>query len=128
MNFNESEMEDKEIESTQEVLERNVYPSYEDVVDLIGDFLDWSAEYGVENHECMEAIWCNITDRDVIERMGEKTHKRGGFQAMQANYYTLLHVFRTLYTNLEDPKVLIAWSRMKFLITVAWHGVGEWRM
>ena len=87
----------------------------------------WS-EYGEENHECTETIWCNIAHRGVIERMGEKINKRGGFQAIQANYYTLLHVFRTLYTNLEDPKVLIAWSRMKFLINVAWQGVGQWRM
>ena len=128
MNFNESECVEKEIEIMQEVLERNVYPDHEDVVEPIADVFDWAAEYGEENHECMEAIWCNNTDRDLIERMGEKINNRGGFQAMQANYYTLLHVFRTLYTNVEDPKVLIAWSRLNFLINVAWHGVGEWRM
>ena len=70
-----------------------------------------------------------FVDRDAIQTMGEKIHKRGGFQAMQANYYTLLHVFRTLHKkNLKDPRVLIAWSRMNILINVAWHSIGDWRM
>jgi len=129
MNFNDSEMEDKEIEITLDVLLRYEYPDYEDVEEMIRNMIDLWAEYGDENRECMERIWNNIVDRDLIQTMGEKINKRGGFQAMQANYYTLLHVFRTLHKKqLNDPNVLIAWRRMKFLINVAWHGVGDWRM
>ena len=129
MNFNDSEMEDKEIEITLEVLLRYEYPDYEDVEEMIRNMIDLWAEYGDENHECMERIWNSIVDRDLIQTMGEKINKRGGFQAMQATYYTLLHVFRTLHKKqLNDPRVLIAWSRMKFLINVAWHEIGQWRM
>ena len=129
MNFNDSESVDKEIEITMEVLLRYEYPDYEDVEEMIENMIELWAEYGEENHECMETIWNNIVDRDAIERMGEEINRRGGFVAMQANYYILLHVFRTLHKkNLNDPRVLIAWSKMKFLINVAWNGVGEWRM
>ena len=90
MDFNDSEMEEKEIEIMQEALERNVYPDYEDVVDLIGDILNWSAAYGEEDHECMEAIWCNITDRDVIERMGSNSMQ--GVASKQCKQ-TIIHCF-----------------------------------
>ena len=89
-------MQEKEIEIMQKVLERNVYLDYEDAVDLIGDILNWSAEYGEENHECMEAIWCNITDRDVIERMGEQLNARGGFQA-----YKQIIIHRFMFLELS---------------------------
>ena len=129
MNFNGSESVDEEIQITMDGLRRYEYPEYEEVEEMIENMLELWAEYGEENHECMEAIWNNIFDRDVIETMGEKINKRGGFQAMQATYYTMLHAFRTLHkNNLKDPRVLIAWSRMKFSINVAWDSIGEWRM
>ena len=137
MNFNESEMEDKKIEITLEVLLRYEYPDHEDVIEMIEnipeefvEISEWLDEYSFENHECMERIWNNIVDRDLIQTMGEEINKRGGFVAMQANYYILLHVFRTFYGDKidKDPRILIAWRKMKFLINVAWHGVGDWRM
>ena len=129
MNFNDSEMEDKEIEITVEVIERNAYPDYEDVEDMIENMIELWAEYGNENHECMERIWNNIVDRDLIQTMGEQINERGGFVSMQGCYYILLHAFRTLHKKqLNEPRVLIAWSKMKFLINVAWDGVGDWRM
>ena len=129
MNFNDSKMVDKEIEITKEVLNRHVYPEYEDVVKIIQNNMELFSEYGRENHWCMYYIWDFHFEHDDIKKMGEETTKRGGFQAMQANYYTLLHVFRTLYKNeLESLEVLIAWRTMRDLINVAWHGVGDWRM
>ena len=136
MNFNDSEIVDIEIEITMEVLRRYEYPDYEDVIEMIEnipqeyvEISEWLDEYSFENHECMEAIWSNIFDRDAIERMGEEINRRGGFVSMQGCYYILLHVFRTLHKqNLNEPRVVIAWGKMIFLINVAWHGVGEWRM
>ena len=137
MNFNESEMEDKEIVITKEVLNICYYPDYEDVREMIENIpesllehCEWLDEHSFENHECMDRIWNNIVDRDLIQTMGEEINKRGGFVAMQANYYILLHVFRTFYGDKidKDPCILIAWRKMKFLINVAWNGVGEWRM
>ena len=92
MNFNDSESVDEEIVITLEVLRRYEYPDYEDVEKMIENMIELWAEYGEENHECMKAIWNTIVDRDLIQTMGEKINKRGGFQAMQANDYTLLHV------------------------------------
>ena len=136
MNFNESEIEDKKIEITLEVLLRHDYPDHEDVIEMIEnipeefvEISEWLGEYSFENHECMERIWNNIVDRDLIQTMGEQINERGGFVSMQGCYYILLHVFRTLHKKqLNEPRVLIAWSKMKFLINVAWDGVGDWRM
>ena len=92
MNFNDSESVDEEIQITMEVLRRYEYPDHEEVEEMIENMIELWADYGEENHECMETIWNNIVDRDLIQTMGEKINKRGGFQAMQANYHTLLHV------------------------------------
>ena len=128
-NFEDPESVGEEIAITLEVLCRYEYPDYEDVQELIGDMPEWFVEYSLENHECMETVWNTINDRGTLERMGKEANERGCFQVMQACYYTILQVFRTLHKKqLKDPRVLIAWRRMKFLINVAWHGVGEWRM
>ena len=101
----------------------------ENITEEYVEVSEWLDEYGFENHRCMETIWNHILDRDVTERLGEKTNKRSGFVSMQGCYYILLHVFRTLdKKQLKDSRVLIAWSRKDFFTNVAWHGVGDWRM
>ena len=119
----------KEIVITMKVLNRYVYPRREDVMRLIQRQPDLWAEYGLENHQCLRMIWNSINDADIIRRMGEEINERGGFQAMQANYYTLLEIFRNLYRDeLDDPNVLLAWDMMRTVINTVWNGVGEWRM
>ena len=87
------------------------------------------AEYGSENHYLFVDIWNNVDNRDLIRKAGERINELGGLQAMQANYYTLLDVFRNLYKDeLDDPHVGIAWDIMRCLINGAWNGVGEWQM
>ena len=72
MNLNDSESVDEEIVITLEVLRRYEYPDYEDVEKMIENMIDLWSEYGEENHECMEAIWNTIVDRDLIQTMGRK--------------------------------------------------------
>ena len=49
----------------------------------------WMCEFGVWNYDKCIEIRANILDRDVCKAIGQEIHDRGGFTAMQANYYIM---------------------------------------
>jgi hypothetical protein len=45
------------------------------------------AEYGEFNHEMLALCYENILNKDACHRFGMMIAKRGGLQALQANFY-----------------------------------------
>ena len=77
----------------------NLYPSYEQVIDIIkadraieGIYLDVFAEYGEQNHQWIKEIYENIMKEELVKQNGNSINERGGMTAMQFNYYTLISV------------------------------------
>ena len=62
----------------------------------------------------------------------EKTfNHRGGFTALQANYYTFLHVMRLAVSGVIGMKIKDKYRESfidnKDTISRKWDGIGEWR-
>lgn len=95
---------------------------------------DWYAEFGELNHDYCKKILKLLSDKknfdniqnekiikkipqNLIKEIGEKIYKRGGFKALQSNYYTMMN-FMTTEKNLRDE--------IKCVETY-WDGVGTWK-
>ena len=83
------------------------------------------AEYGEYNHEYLKIIWENIDDEIIIKTCGENINQRGGFTALQANYYALLHVMR-LAVIFSANKYGESFIDIKHTINRNWDGIGPW--
>jgi hypothetical protein len=104
------------------------YPSYRAVCELLSRVkqINVSTEYSKVNHEYLKIIWDNIDDENIIRTVGENITHTGGYVALQASYYTLLHVMRPLVKN-NHEKYIQSWYDIKTSVSKAWDGVGEWR-
>jgi hypothetical protein len=115
----------------------NPFPSYREVTSGMDDFLagnrldtetcksvlDWKSEYGTENHCLCKSIYddfSNPVSRLSTARLaGERINDRGGFQAMQGNFYTMINF-------IEFPH--FAKCVFKRKLELNWDGIGEWRV
>ena len=71
------------------------YPSYKYVSNELMKFdMTIGAEYGEFNHEYLKIVWENMNDETIIKTCGENINHRGGFTALQTNYYAFLHVMK----------------------------------
>ena len=103
------------------------YPSYDYVSNELMKFdMKLDAEYGEYNHEYLKIIWENIDDENIIKTCGENINQRGGFTALQANYYAFLHVMRLAVSGSAD-KYRESFIDTKHTISRNWDGIGEWR-
>ena len=115
------------------------YPSYEYVFDELVNFsaenrdycesmniFSMDAEYGEYNHEYLKIIWENRNDDTIIKTCGENINQRGGFTALQANYYAFLHVMRLVIKD-DRRKYRESFIDIKNTICKNWDGVGDWR-
>ena len=115
------------------------YPSYEYVFDelvkISAENRDYcesiiifniDAEYGEYNHEYLKIIWENRNDDTIIKTCGENINERGGFTALQANYYAFLHVMRLVIKD-DRRKYRESFIDIKNTICKNWDGVGDWR-
>ena len=103
------------------------YPSYDYVSnELIKFDMTLDAEYGEYNHEYLKIIWENIDDENIIKTCGENINQRGGFTALQANYYAFLHVMRLAVRNNTD-KYRDSFIDTKHTISINWDGIGDWK-
>jgi hypothetical protein len=111
------------------------YPSYEEVEQILNDnikhhaeYIDYLAEYGQVNHDCLKTIWENYDNKELIRKQGKIINDRGGFTAMQSNFYTFIAVLRHLiHSNCcfsEEAKMELWMSRKD--LEVYWDGIGEW--
>ena len=116
-----------------------MYPSYEYVSNELVKFsaensdycksmniFSMDAEYGEYNHESLKMIWDNINDDTIIKTCGENINQRGGFTALQANYYAFLHVMRLAVKGNPD-KYRDSFIDIKHTICKNCDGVCEWR-
>ena len=104
------------------------YPSYPKVEELIQSDFYLSAENSESNYGCMERIFYNYYDRETVKLMGEQINERGGFQALQANFYILCRVLKELlHDNPErEPELKPQLIMIRDSVTENWDGVGEW--
>jgi len=70
------------------------YPSYESWIKRLESRLDLYAEYGKANHVLCKIIYDNCTDEERVVDAGKRIYRRGGFQALQCNYYVILAALR----------------------------------
>ena len=84
------------------------------------------AECNAVHHEYLKIIWDNIDDEHIIRTIGENINHTGGYIALQASYYTLLHIMRPIL-NTNHEKYIQSWYDVKTSVSKAWNGVGEWR-
>ena len=104
------------------------YPSYRTVCELLSRVrqINLYAEYSAVNHEYLKIIWDNIDDENIIRTIGENINHTGGYIALQASYYTLLHIMRPIL-NTNHEKYIQSWYDVKTSVSKAWDGDGEWR-
>ena len=120
---------EEEMKYTNDFLATNKYPKFKVVNKIIGDDIMMMAEYGEFNHEMLNEIWNNFSDKDLIKRLGHKINNRGGFQAMEQNYYALLAVLRKMLkeSKLDNEYKMVIWGCVKIEVSSNWNGVGNWR-
>lgn len=97
------------------------YPSYEEMVNIIGKDDRTYAEYGEKNHELCKKIYENITDSKIVADCGLAINEMGGFQAMSANYKVLL--MYSPFREATNPNVRSAPKQ----VCSHWDLVGSWR-
>ena len=104
------------------------YPPYRAVCELLSRVkqINLYAEYSAVNHAYLKIIWDNIDDEHIIITIGENINHTGGYIALLASYYTLLHIMRPLL-NTNHEKYIQSWSDIKTSVSKCWDGVGEWR-
>lgn len=122
-------MQSEETENTiiENFVKNNKYPSYSDIEKKLP--INLKCEYGEPNHYYCKTIFENPTNLKIIRKMGRKIYERGGFQALQANYYTLMcyspfGIEARLQPKM-DAMVLSCWASS--YIEYAWSGIGEWK-
>ena len=72
------------------------YPTYDKVEELIQSDFYLSSENSEMNYESMKNIFNNYDNQETVKLMGEQINERGGFQALQANFYILCRVLKEL--------------------------------
>lgn len=102
------------------------YPSYDYVSNELMKFdISIDAGYGEYNHEYLKTIWENIDDGTIIKTCEENINQRGGFTALQANYYSFIHVMRLAVRGSPD-RYKESFIDIKHTISRNWDGIGDW--
>ena len=105
------------------------YPTYDKVEGLIQSSFNLSSENSEINYESMKNIFNNYDNKETVKIMGEQINERGGFQALQANFYILCRVLKELlHDNPErEPELRPQLDIIKHSVNFNWCGVGYWR-
>ena len=95
-------------QTTEEQIQKYVcnhpFDSYEKIIKMFDDNnnIQLYAEYGELNHMMIKTIYENPFDEAVILESAKKIYDRGGFTALQANYYVLVYAFsKTENSNIK---------------------------
>ena len=77
-------------------VEQNPYPEYCLIEELLLKHDRWEllSEYGQINHILCKKIYENPNDENIIVSCGKQIYKRGGFTALQANYYVIIQFYK----------------------------------
>ena len=75
-----------EDEMIAEFVKVTPYPSYEEMLEKLNNYIDLWAEYGEQHHICCKIIYENPRNKNLIVEMGKKIYEMGGMQALSANH------------------------------------------
>ena len=95
--------------------------------------LMWNAELGEINHAHLQRIFDSRMDPTVVKEVGEAINERGGFQAMQANFYIYCHLIgerlkdHVKYLGVPCDIFYDTFHDHAKEIEFLWHEIGEWR-
>ena len=105
------------------------YPTYDKVEGLIQSDFYLSSENSEINYESMKKIFNNYNNKETVKIMGEQINERGGFQALQANFYILCRVLKELlHDNPErEPELRPQLIIIRDNVNLYWDGVGNWK-
>ena len=105
------------------------YPTYDKVEGLIQCDFYLSSENNEISYESMKKIFNNYNNKETVKKMGEQINERGGFQALQANFYILCRVLKELlHDNPErEPELRPQLVIIRHSVNFNWGGVGDWR-
>jgi len=84
----------QEEEDTRRAVAGHPYPAFKTMQERLKPHLELWAEYGEANHVLCKIIYDNCTDEDRVVDSGKRIFHRGGFKALQANYYVISAVLR----------------------------------
>jgi hypothetical protein len=96
---------------------KNPYPDYQSMWSSLP--LHLAAEYGEYNHELIKQVYENIHCQQVMKKVGDQIHARGGIQAMQANLTVL-----KWYSPMAKHMLTQAYCAVD--VELAWDGIGTW--
>jgi hypothetical protein len=111
------------------------WPSYADMCSKMSGYMadgthppelrravfEWSAEYGEINHALCKEIYENIHDAARCKRVGQRIFDRGGFTALQANFYIVRNFAPTRFSDDHAVRTSSAALQHHF------DGIGGWR-
>ncbi len=76
------------------LIQTNSYPPFKEMQRVMEKRPDLCAEYGQVNHIWCQAIYDNPFDEDIVIKGGKIIYSRGGFTALQANFYIITFMWR----------------------------------
>eukprot|EP00972_Heterocapsa_arctica_P107739 15868288-Heterocapsa_arctica.AAC.1 len=89
------------------------FPSYEVVQNLLQSEMTLWAEHGEFNHEHVELIYNNIDDVETVHKAAEAFAARGGFNALQSNFHSILNILKHLVETPEEIQDIWYYVREK---------------
>jgi hypothetical protein len=101
------------------------YPEYTNVINILKN-INYEHLYTHADHNNLSMIWANIDHTNIIHDIGLQIYERGGFIALQENYYILLHVMRTLMQTFAKgnfEKYIHDWYDTKKIVSKIFVGV-----
>ena len=123
---------EQDLKKFNEFIKNKSYPSFNEVMKIIEedreDVIHMFAEYGEKNHQCMNNIFENPLDKEIVRNNGKKINKRGGKTAMVWNFYTLAILkHRSKQPDMEREDIISVHDNFKDAVSKYWDGVGDWR-
>lgn len=76
-------------EQLLDYVRNNSFPCYDEMCKRLEAHVELWAEYAEYNQTACKIIYENPLNRSLIVKMGKLIYERGGFKALQANFYTI---------------------------------------
>ncbi len=101
------------------------FPSYEVVENLLKSDMSLWSEYGELNHHHVEIIYNNIDDIEKVNKAAKAIARRGGFVALQANFYSILNILKHLVKDQQELQDI--WYYVRDKLYEGFDGVAGWK-
>ena len=101
-----------EQKKVMDAVSSRTYPSYESWIERLKSQHDLYAEYGKANHVLCKIIYDNCTDEERVVDAGKRIHQRGGFQALQCNYYVIQAALRDAGVAEQATDIMLMFEKV----------------